>query len=302
MCGYVGTFPPDLRFPDTLVLTVALPTPRPSHGSRQPVEGGHVKQVLVAVASISTLALTVSACGGASSEGSDGTPGGPSEAATLTVFAAASLTSTFEQLADQFEKSHEGVDVQLSFAGSSDLVTQVREGAPADVIATADEQTMQQLVDAGDVAAAPRAFVSNTLVIAVPTGNPEGIGELGDLTGPDLDVVVCAPQVPCGAATETVEESAGLEIDAVSEEPAVTDVLGKVANGQADAGLVYRTDAAGSDSVDAVEFPESADAVNLYPIAPLAHADDAELAQQFTDFVLSDEARAVFDAAGFARP
>lgn len=254
-------------------------------------------------------ALLLSACGGSAADSAvgDSAEGDAAAPTTLTVFAAASLTDTFEDLADRFAESHDGVDVQLSFAGSSDLVTQIREGAPADVVATADERTMQSLVEDDLVAAEPQNFVSNTLVIAVPTGNPERIEGLADLTGGGLDVVVCAPQVPCGAATETVAESAGVEIDAVSEEPAVTDVLGKVANGQADAGLVYRTDASGADEVDAVEFPESDDAVNLYPIAPVADAgnadaENAEAAQQFVDFVLSDEGRAVFDAAGFGAP
>ena len=245
-------------------------------------------------------ALTLSACGSSSAESS--ADGGSAASSTLTVFAAASLTDTFEQLADRFSDSHDGADVQLSFAGSSDLVTQVREGAPADVIATADEQTMQQLVDAGDIAADPQTFVSNTLVIAVPGGNPESIEGLEDLADPETDVVACAPQVPCGAATRVVEQSAGIDLLPVSEEPAVTDVLGKVANGQADAGLVYRTDAAGSDAVDAIEFPESADAVNLYPIAPVAGGQHSELSQQFIEFILSDDAHEVFADAGFAAP
>lgn len=268
---------------------------------------------LAASAAVSVLAL--SACGGTSADAP-----GDAQPTTLTVFAAASLTDTFEQVADRFSASHAGAEVRLSFAGSSDLVTQVRQGAPADVIATADERTMRSLVDDGLLSAEPQAFVSNTLVIAVPAGNPAGVEGLADLAGAKspadpgssrdsrgagesgLDVVVCAPQVPCGAATQTVAESAGVTIDAVSEEPAVTDVLGKVANGQADAGLVYRTDASGSDAVEAVEFPKSDDAVNRYPIAPVADAQSAELAEEFIDFVLSEEGRAVFDAAGFGAP
>src|SRR5699024_7776512 len=161
---------------------------------------------------------------------------------------------------------------------------------------------MQQLVDADGVEGEPQIFVSNTLVIAVPTGNPAGVEDLASLENPDLDVVVCAPQVPCGAATEAVEEAGGVTLTPISEEPAVTDVLGKVANGQADAGLVYRTDAAGSPNVDAIEFDESADAVNLYPIAPVRDTPHADLAQEFVDFILSDDARPVFDDAGFAAP
>lgn len=247
-----------------------------------------------AAAAVAAAALALSACGAASD--------GAEEPTTLTVFAAASLTDTFEDLADRFSEAHDGVDVQLSLAGSSDLVTQIREGAPADVIATADERTMQSLVDGGQVAAEPQKFVSNTLVIAVPAGNPERIDGLEALADPRLDVVVCAPQVPCGSAAETVEQSAGITISPVSEEPAVTDVLGKVANGQADAGIVYRTDASGAEDIDAVEFPEAGEAVNHYPIAPVADAKNAEAGQEFVDFVLSDEGRAVFDAAGFEAP
>ena len=247
-----------------------------------------------ALAGASALALALTSCGGSGDVAAEST--------TLTVFAAASLTDTYEELADLFAQQTDGVDVQLSFAGSSDLVTQIQEGAPADVIATADERTMETLVGANALAADPQVFVSNTLVIAVPTGNPEGIEDLASLQDAELDVVVCAPQVPCGAATEAVEEAGGVTLTPISEEPAVTDVLGKVANGQADTGLVYRTDAAGSPNVDAIEFDESADAVNLYPIAPVRDTPHADLAQEFVDFILSDDARPVFDDAGFAAP
>ena len=274
---------------------------RPS--ASRPAVARSARTPLAVLAGASALALALTGCGssGDTAEGDDeGASGG--ESTTLTVFAAASLTDTYEQLAETFSEQHEGVDVQFSFAGSSDLVTQIEEGAPADVIATADERTMQQLVDADGVEGEPQIFVSNTLVIAVPTDNPAGVEDLASLENPDLDVVVCAPQVPCGAATETVEEAGGITLTPVSEEPAVTDVLGKVANGQADAGLVYRTDAAGSEDVDTIEFDESEEAINLYPIAPVKDAENAQLAQEFVDFILSDEARTVFDEAGFAAP
>ena len=274
---------------------------RPS--ASRPAVARSARTPLAVLAGASALALALTGCGssGDTAEGDDeGASGG--ESTTLTVSAAASLTDTYEQLAETFSEQHEGVDVQFSFAGSSDLVTQIEEGAPADGIATADERTMQQLVDADGVEGEPQIFVSNTLVIAVPTGNPAGVEDLASLENPDLDVVVCAPQVPCGAATETVEEAGGITLTPVSEEPAVTDVLGKVANGQADAGLVYRTDAAGSEDVDTIEFDESEEAINLYPIAPVKDAENAQLAQEFVDFILSDEARTVFDEAGFAAP
>ena len=274
---------------------------RPS--ASRPAVARSARTPLAVLAGASALALALTGCGssGDTAEGDDeGASGG--ESTTLTVFAAASLTDAYEQLAETFSEQHEGVDVQFSFAGSSDLVTQIEEGAPADGIATADERTMQQLVDADGVEGEPQIFVSNTLVIAVPTDNPAGVEDLASLENPDLDVVVCAPQVPCGAATETVEEAGGITLTPVSEEPAVTDVLGKVANGQADAGLVYRTDAAGSEDVDAIEFDESEETINLYPIAPVKDAENAELAQEFVDFILSDEARTVFGEAGFAAP
>ncbi len=245
-----------------------------------------------AIAAAVTIALALSACSA---------PSDDTQPTTLTVFAAASLTETFEDLADRFSEAHD-VEVQLNLAGSSDLVTQVLEGAPADVIATADERTMQRLVEDGALASEPQSFVSNSLVIAVPEGNPRDVDGLRALADPGLDVVVCAPQVPCGSATEAVAQAAGVALTPVSEEPAVTDVLGKVANGQADAGLVYRTDASGSESVDAVEFPEADGAVNRYPIAPVADAQNVEAGQEFVEFVRSDEGREVFDAAGFEAP
>ncbi|WP_035281329.1 molybdate ABC transporter substrate-binding protein [Brevibacterium album] len=251
--------------------------------------------------------LMLAACGDATGSGTDSGADDPSgadgqEETTLTVFAAASLTDTFEQLADAFAEQHEGVEVRLSFAGSSDLVTQIAEGAPADVIATADERTMQRLVDEALVEGEPVPFVANVLEIAVPAGNPQGITSLQDLGDPEFDVVVCAPQVPCGAAAERVAAAAGVELTPVSEEPQVTDVLGKVASAQADAGLVYRTDAAGSEAVEGIAFPEAQEAVNTYPIAPVAEAASPQLAATFTDFVLAEENREVFEEAGFTTP
>lgn len=265
-------------------------------------------QLLLAAAA--SAALLLSGCGSSDSADPADSSGGSDagDAPTITVFAAASLLDTFDQLADDFSGDPDVLDefgdvtVRMSFAGSSELVSQIVEGAPADVIATADERTMQQLVDEAVTDADPQTFVTNTLVIAVPRGNPDGITGLESLAGPGLDVVVCAPQVPCGAATDKVADAAGVTLTPVSESPSVTDVLGSVAQGQADAGLVYATDAAGSDAVDAVEFPEAADAVNRYPIAPLTEAGDPALAQAFVDHILSDDARAVFDDAGFAHP
>jgi len=252
----------------------------------------------IAAAGVAALAVTALAGCGTSASGDDGEDTGT----TLTVFAAASLKGSFEDLAEQFEASHGGVDVRLSFAGSSDLVAQIQQGAPADVFASADTANMDKLV-ADDLVAAPQDFATNTLEIAVPPGNPAGVHTLADLADPDLALVLCAPEVPCGAASAKVEEAAGLDLQPVSEEQSVTDVLGKVTAGEADAGLVYVTDvAAAGDDVEGVELPESAGAVNTYPIAPVADATQADLAQEFVDLVLSDDGQQTLAGFGFAGP
>lgn len=242
------------------------------------------------------LAAAVSGCGGDDS-GSDAEQG-----TTLTVFAAASLTGAFEQLGQEFEADHAGVDVQLSFAGSSDLVAQIQGGAPADVFASADEATMEKLT-ADDLVGTPEAFATNVLEIAVPPGNPAGVATLQDLTKPGLNLVVCAPEVPCGAAAQQVAESAGLTLTPVSEEQSVTDVLNKVTSGEADAGLVYVTDVkAAGDDVEGITFPESAGVANVYPIATVTDSTNADLAQEFVDLVLGDDGRSVLAGFGFGRP
>lgn len=219
---------------------------------------------------------------------------------TLTVFAAASLTDTFTELGKEFETEHDGVTVRFSFGGSSDLVSQVQGGAPADVFASADTTNMAKL---GDAATDPQDFASNTLEIAVPPGNPAGITALADLAKPGLKVVTCAPEVPCGAATQRVVASAHLTLEPVSEEQSVTDVLGKVESGEADAGLVYVTDVkAAGDKVEGVPFAESSGAVNVYPIAALADAKHRLLADEFVEFVLGGRGQQVLAAAGFAAP
>lgn len=216
----------------------------------------------------------------------------------LTVFAAASLTEPFEDIAERFEAEHDGVRVELALAGSADLVTQVRGGAPADVLATADEATMAE-VEKDGLVTEPTVFATNTLTIAVAAGNPQGVERLEDLGA--LDVVVCAPAVPCGAATRRLETAAGVDLRPVSEEQSVTDVLNKVVAGEADAGLVYVTDARrASRETDSVPVPEAQDVVNRYPIAVLEDSEHPALAREFVDLVLGD--RAVLPDEGFGPP
>lgn len=241
------------------------------------------------------LTLPLAACGSDDSSAAD-------DPTVLTVYAAASLTASFEQIVDDFEADREGVEVELSFGGSSDLVTQITEGAQADVFASAATGNMDDLVDADLVDGEPQDFATNVLEIAVPLGNPAGVTSLQDLAG-DLNLVVCAPDVPCGAAAQGVAEVAGITLSPVSEEQSVTDVLAKVTSGEADAGLVYVTDVtAAGDAVEGIEFPESAEVVNTYPIAAVQGSDEADLAQEFVDFVLGRSGRSVLDEAGFGAP
>lgn len=257
--------------------------------------------------------LLLAGCGGSSSSGDEAAASSSSTAAspsatsaaprTLTVFAAASLKKPFTEIGKQFEAANPGVTVTFSFAGSSDLVTQITSGAPADVFASADEKNMQKITDASLASGTPADFATNTLEIATPPGNPAGITSFADLAKAGTTVVVCAPQVPCGAAAAKVEAAAGVDITPVSEESSVTDVLGKVTSGEADAGLVYVTDVAGAgDQVTGVTFPESSQAVNTYPITALKGASDAELATAFAGYVTGAQGQAVLSAAGFGAP
>jgi len=230
-------------------------------------------------------------------------PGHAGSEKTLTIFAAASLKKAFSEIGEQFKTDNPGTDVEFSFAGSADLVTQLTQGAPADVFASADAKNMGKVDQAGLLAGAAVNFASNTLTIVVAPGNPKKIASFQDLTQPGLSVVVCAPQVPCGSATQKVEQTTGVTLNPVSEESQVTDVLNKVLTGQADAGVVYVTDAQGAgDKVAAVAFPESIAAVNTYPIAVLKQANDPELARRFIDLVTGDAGQKILSAAGFTKP
>ncbi|WP_374639671.1 molybdate ABC transporter substrate-binding protein [Rhodococcus sp. ARC_M5] len=244
---------------------------------------------------------------GCSSQSDPGTPDAASDGnavgGEITVFAAASLRATFTDLGARFEAEHPGTSVEFSFAGSSDLAAQLISGAPADVFASADTKNMTETVDEGLVAGEPVDFASNTLTVVTAPGNPFGIASFADLTNPDVLTVICAPQVPCGAATATVESATGRTIPAVSEESSVTDVLGKVTSGQADAGLVYVTDASGAGAaVTTVPFEESSEAVNTYPIATLSGSGNPDTARAFTEFVAGPVGRDVLGRAGFAAP
>jgi molybdate transport system substrate-binding protein len=259
---------------------------------------------------LATAALTLTACSFAGDTGG-GTPGTGEATGVLTVLAAASLTDVFTDLAEEFESRHPEVDVVLSFAGSSELAAQINSGAPADVFAAADTATMDRVVRGEGLDAAWAAehgtdgvvFATNTLRIAVPPGNPAGVAGLADLAADGVSTALCAEEVPCGAATLTATEAAGVDITPVTLEEDVRAVLTKVELGEVDAGLVYATDVASAGvRVEALDFPEAAEAVNAYPVGVLASSADPDPAAAWVDLVLSDTGTDALTAAGFGTP
>jgi molybdate transport system substrate-binding protein len=263
-----------------------------------------MKKSLVMVASGLLASALVAGCGGGGASQSGGPSGSAAPgAATLTVSAAASLTDVFNQLGKTFESQNPGSTVRFNYGGSSDLAQQIVNGAPADVFAAANTSTMATVSKAGLVSGDPSAFVTNVLQIAVAPGDPKGIHTFADLTKPDLKVVVCAPQVPCGSAATQVEKATGVTLKPVSQEADVRSALSKVSTGDADAALVYVTDVKSSKGkVEGVDFPEAAKALNQYPIAVLKNAPNADLAAKFVALVRGADGQQVLKNAGFGTP
>jgi molybdate transport system substrate-binding protein len=250
-----------------------------------------------ALAALTAALLLTSAAGCGKDSAGDAATG------TVTVFAAASLTESFTKIGKDFEAANPGVKVTFNFAGSSALATQINQGAPADVFASAAPANMKTVTDAGNADGTPATFVKNQLVIAVPKGNPRGIAGLADLMKPGVKVALCAEQVPCGAAAKKALAGANVKITPVTQESDVKAALSKVTLGEVDAALVYRTDAtAAADKVDGLEFPESAGAVNEYPITVLKSAPNRAGANAFVAYVRSDKGMAVLTEAGFQTP
>ena len=230
-----------------------------------------------------------------------GCSGDGDDETTIQVLAAASLTEAFTSLAEDFEADHPGVEVELLFGSSTDLAETVADDAPGDVLATADETSMQVAVDAGVTEAAPAAFAENQLVIVTAPGDPEGIESLDDLA--DGSWVRCADDVPCGRVALSPLEAAGVTAEPVSLDVDVKATLEKVTTGEADAGLVYASDAvAAGDAVDTVRIGGSEEFPAVYYLAPLAQSVDHRLAADWIELVSSDEGRAALDEAGFSAP
>ncbi|WP_329546524.1 molybdate ABC transporter substrate-binding protein [Streptomyces sp. NBC_01356] len=252
--------------------------------------------------------LALSACSSSDSDDSSvksdtSSSASPELTGTVTVFAAASLKESFTTLGKEFEEAHPGTKVTFSFGGSDTLAASITGGAPADVFASASPKTMTIVTDAKDASGTPATFARNQLEIATLPGNPDKIASLKDLTKSGLKVVLCDKTVPCGAAAQKALDASGLKLTPVSYEQDVKSALTKVELKEADAAVVYKTDVnAAGDKVEGVDFPESADAINDYPITLLKDAPNAAAAKAFIALVQSAEGQQVLTAAGFLKP
>jgi molybdate transport system substrate-binding protein len=251
-----------------------------------------------------TLVMNLSGCG--STPQSSTTADSSSvhtPASSIMVFAALPLKPPFTLLAGKFQTDNPGATVDFDFATSAELANKLAQGAKADVFASADSAQMDTVIKADLTSSDPVNFASNTLVIVTAPGDPKQIRSFADLARPDLRVAVCQASAPCGAGVQHIEDNTGVHFNPVSEESIGAAVLARVANGAADAGLVYMNDAhRAGDKVGTVRFPESADAVNIYPIVALKKAAQSALAQKFVDLVTGATGQQVLSQAGFASP
>ena len=264
-----------------------------------------------AIAAVSLLsAVSLAACGGSASNSSTGAATGAASASAsggtgkatgkVTVLAAASLQGAFEEIEKTVEKDNPGLDVTFDFQGSQDLVASLAGGDSADVLATANNSTMKTAADQ-KLVGSQTEFATNVLTLIVPKGNPKKITGLdSSLDGANL--VICAPEVPCGEATKKLAKAQGITLNPVSEEQKVTDVRGKVESGEADAGIVYTTDAAAAkDKADKIDIPDGG-VVNHYPIAPTAKPENPAGAQVFIDTVTGTAGQEILAKYGFGKP
>jgi len=245
------------------------------------------------VAVVLPLVLLTAGCGG----GGGGGGGGQTE---IKVFAAASLTAAFNKLGEDYATANPGTRVTFNFAGSQALATQIRQGAPADVFASADVTSMDKVKD---LVSLPRVFASNRLQIIVATGNPKGVKGLADLAREDLKVVLAAPEVPAGRYAGQALDKAGVTVEPVSLEDDVKAAVGKVSLGEADAAIVYVTDvAAGGDRVEGVDIPADQNVPATYPIATVKAGTHQRQAQAFVELVRSAQGQGVLQSFGFLPP
>lgn len=250
------------------------------------------------VSAVAGAALLLLAGCSSSATGSSGANGGPS--GSINVDAASSLTEAFDTIKVRFEAAHPGVTVSITYGASSELATQIGQGASVDVFASASEKNMTQL---GDQAVRPADFAANTLEIAVPAANPAHITALADLARAGVKVAVCDPAVPCGAVAQQVLRNVKISVQPAASLADVKSTLAAVESGEVDAGLVYVTDVrAAKGKVKGIPIPDAVDASTTYPIAVLKGAHDAALARAFVDYVRSAAGRSVLTADGFRQP
>lgn len=253
----------------------------------------------------SSTSSTPASAGSSSSTGSASSPTASASASlsgSITVFAAASLQEAFTTIGKQFEAAHPGVKVTFSFGASSTLATQIINGAPADVFASAAPKNMQQIVTAGD-ASSPVDFVKNVMEVAVPPSNPAHVTSVNDLAKSSVKVALCQPQVPCGATAAKVFGNAKITVKPVTLQPDVKSVLTQVELGNVDAGVVYVTDVnAAKAKVMGIPIPDGVNASTEYPIAPVSKSGNMSLAQAFVAYVLSPAGQAVLTADKFEKP
>ncbi|MBV7700900.1 molybdate ABC transporter substrate-binding protein [Streptomyces sp. TRM70350] len=260
------------------------------------------RRALRAACAGAALLLALSACSSSDTK-NPSAPASSKVSGTVTVFAAASLEESFTKLGKEFEQQHPDTKVTFSFGGSGSLAASITGGAPADVFAAASPNTMKIVADADGTSGTPTTFVRNQLEIATLPGNPDKISSLRDLTRSGLKIVLCDESVPCGAAAKKALDAGELKLTPVSYEQDVKSALTKVELKEADAAVVYRTDVrAAGNKVEGVDFPESADAINDYPIALLKDAPNAEAAQAFIDLVKSAGGQKVLTDSGFLNP
>ena len=219
------------------------------------------------------------------------------------MFAASSLTQAFTEIGAAFEADNPNTSVIFTFAGSGDLVTQIAEGAPADVFVSADETTMKKLMDAGENAGEPVSIARNRMEIVIEKGNPKGIEGVADLAKPGLIVVLCADTVPCGKNAAAVLANAAVNVTPQSFEDKVKGVVTKVSAGEADAGIVFVTDVqTASEAADGVEIPDDINVINEYPVVVTKEASNPEAAQAFIDYVGGNSGQAILARYGFLAP
>jgi molybdate transport system substrate-binding protein len=270
---------------------------------RPPRRGPGRRSRVLLGACVAAAALILAACSSSSSSTPSASTSSAKLSGTLVVFAATSLTDAFNKISAQFEKANPGVSVKINYNGSSSLATQITQGAPADVFASASPTNMKVVTDAGDATGTPQLFTSNTGEIMVESGNPMHIKTVSDLANSKVKTVVCAPAVPCGALAQKIFKNAGVTVKPVSEEQNVGGVVTKVTLGEADAGIVYVTDVkANENDAAGVPIPANQNDVTEYPIVEVKGAPNAAAAKAFISYVVGPTGQQVLTSFGFMPP